>query len=58
MNTLTLGAVLYSYFEEHLKLHKGLLPSSVRSYRDTIRLFLHFVAQDTHKKITRIPLSR
>jgi integrase/recombinase XerD len=57
MNTPTLGSIIYSYFEEHLKLRKGLLPSSVRSYRDTVRLFLHFVAQDTHKKITRIPLS-
>lgn len=57
MNTLTLGAVLHSYFEEHLKLRKGLLPSSIRSYRDTIRLFLYFVAQDTHKKFTKIPLS-
>lgn len=57
MNTLTLGAILYSYFEQDLKLSKGLLPSSVHSYRDTIRLFLHFVAQDTHLKITRIPLS-
>lgn len=57
MNTITLGTILYSYFEQELKLRKGLLPSSVGSYRDTLRLFLHFVAHDTHKKITRIPLS-
>jgi len=57
MNTLTLGTILYSYFEQDLKLSKGLLPSSVHSYRDTIRLFLHFVAQDIHRKITRIPMS-
>lgn len=57
MSTLTLGTILYGYFEQDLKLSKGLLPSSIHSYSDTIRLFLLFVVQDTHRKITRIPIS-
>lgn len=54
--TPTLGTILYGYFEQDLKLSKGLLPSSIHSYRDTIRLFLHFMVQDTHCKMTRIPI--
>ena len=35
---------------------KGLRPASVRSYRDTIRMLLHFVAADRRCKITRLAL--
>lgn len=57
MSTFTLGTILYGYFDQDLKLTKGLLPSSIKSYRDTIRLFLQFVLQETHRKITRMPIS-
>lgn len=57
MSILTLGKILYDYFEQDLKLIRGLLPSSIHSYSDTIRLFLQFLVQDTHHKITRIPIS-
>ena len=35
---------------------KGLRPSSVRSYRDAMKLFLCFLAADAHRKITRLTL--
>lgn len=48
------GPVLYSFFEDHLKVQKGLRPASVKSYRDTLLLFLHFVSRDVHRKISRL----
>ena len=35
---------------------KGLRPGSVRSYRDTIRLLLVFIAAEKRSKITRLTL--
>ena len=57
MNKMKIGPILYSFFEDHLKLKKGLRPSSVSSYRDVLRLFLLFVSKDAHRKITRLFLS-
>ena len=51
-----LGPLLHSFFEEHLITVKGLRPSSVRSYRDTIRLLLLHVAAEKRSKITRLTL--
>lgn len=52
--TPTLGALLQGFFVDHLISLKGLRPATVRSYRDTIRLLLIFVAADKHTKITRL----
>ena len=52
-----LGPVLHSFFASHLITVKGLRPASVRSYRDTVRLFLVFIAADKGCKITRLTLS-
>jgi integrase/recombinase XerD len=52
-----LGPILHSFFADHLITAKGLRPASVRSYRDTIRLFLLFAAADRGCKITRLSLS-
>jgi site-specific recombinase XerD len=49
-----LGPLVHSFFLDHLITVKGLRPASVRSYRDTIRLLLCFVAQDRGAKITRL----
>ena len=49
-----LGPVLHSFFLDHLITVKGLRPASVRSYRDTIRLLLLFLAADKRSKITRL----
>jgi integrase/recombinase XerD len=50
----TVGAIVYGFFEHHLKGERGLSPSSVASYRDAIRLFLCFVARRAGRKITRL----
>jgi site-specific recombinase XerD len=52
--TLTLGQAVRSFFEDHLPVQKGLRPTSVQSYRDTVRLFLIFVSTDLHRPITRL----
>ena len=51
-----LGPLIHSFFVDHLVAVKGLRPASVRSYRDTIRLFLCFVADDKGKKISKLDL--
>jgi site-specific recombinase XerD len=50
----TLGALVQTYFLDHLIAMKGLRPSSVRSYRDTLRLFLLFTAKHRRSKVTRL----
>jgi integrase/recombinase XerD len=52
-----LGPVVQSFFLDGLITMKGLRPSSVRSYRDVMRLFLRFAAEDAHRKITRLTLA-
>jgi len=51
-----LGPHVHSFFLDHLITVKGLRPASVRSYRDTIRLLLCFVAEDKGTKITKLGL--
>ncbi len=50
-NAPLLGAVLTSFFNDYLKLQKGLRPNSIRSYADAMRLFLQFAAKTGEKKI-------
>lgn len=52
----TLGPVIQSFFVDHLVTVKGIRPASLRSYRDTIRLWLRFVAEDKGAKITKLNL--
>src|ERR1700690_1530416 len=51
-----LGAVLASFFNDHLKLQKGLRPNSITSYSDAMRLFLQFVAKAGERRITQLGL--
>lgn len=53
MNT-DLGPLLYSFFEDYLKCQKGLRPSSLKSYRDSLKLFLLFLAEKTGHKVSRL----
>lgn len=55
-NSPLLGATLTSFFNDHLKLQKGLRPNSVTSYADAIRLFLQFVSKSVGKRITHLML--
>ncbi len=52
-----LGPILHSFFASHLITVRGLRPASVRSYRDTVRLFLVFTAAGKGCKITRLSLT-
>jgi site-specific recombinase XerD len=56
MATQTLGPILHTFFEDHLRTSKGLRPASIRSYRDTLRLFLQYTAQEAHRRISRLTL--
>ncbi len=51
-----LGQLVQSFFLDGLLTMKGLRPTSVRSYRDVIRLWLGFVAADADRRITRLTL--
>jgi len=47
---------MHSFFADHLLTAKGLRPASVRSYRDTMRLFLVFLAKERGTRISRLGL--
>jgi site-specific recombinase XerD len=51
-----LGPLMHSFFVDHLVAVKGLRPASVRSYRDTMRLLLCFLAKENSTKITKLCL--
>jgi integrase/recombinase XerD len=52
-----LGQAVFAFFEDHLKVQKGLRPGSIRSYRDTLKLFLIHVASLCRRPVTRLTLS-
>ncbi len=56
-NNNKIGAIIFSFFENHLKLIKGVRPSSIKSYRDALRMFLNYISQETGKRISRICLT-
>jgi len=53
----SVGQVIFAFFEDYLKVQKGLRPGSVRSYRDTLKLLLAYVASSCRRPITRLILS-
>jgi site-specific recombinase XerD len=54
--TPSLGRLVQSYFIDHLSVQKGLRAGSIRSYRDTIRLFLCFVSEQRRSSISSLTL--
>jgi site-specific recombinase XerD len=52
----SVGQTIFAFFEDYLKTQKGLRPGSIRSYRDTIKLFLMHVAATRRRPITRLTL--
>lgn len=52
-----LGRHVVSFFEDYLKVQKGLRPNSIRSYRDVLKLFLTYVADTNHRSVTRLTLA-
>lgn len=55
-STPPLGVVLGAFFNDHLKLQRGLRPNSITSYADAMRLLLQFAAEIARKKITQLTL--
>lgn len=55
--SIQLGELVFEYFEEYLKCQQGLRPTTLRSYRECIRLFLQFISKQTGHKITRLKLT-
>jgi site-specific recombinase XerD len=56
MKTSDLGTIVQSFFTDHLPIQKGLRLGSIRSYRDTIRLFLRFLAVQLGRPIAKLTL--
>jgi integrase/recombinase XerD len=56
MNAPTIGSLIYSFFLDYLPQQKGLRASSIRSYRDTLRLFLISVAESTKQRVSELRL--
>ena len=54
MIATALGPLVHAFFADGLLTMKGLRLASVRSYRDVLRLFLRFAAQDAGRKISRL----
>lgn len=57
MSGLTLGSAVRGFFEDYLQCQKGLRMTTVCSYRDSLRLFLLFVASDVAQPLTRLTLT-
>lgn len=49
-----LGALVQAFLADELPVQRGLRPTSVKAYRDGLRLFLLFVASDVPCRITQI----
>jgi integrase/recombinase XerD len=56
MTTATLGTLIYGFFIDYLAGQKGLRPTSIRSYRDAVRLFLSFVSVDARRPISQLQI--
>ncbi|GAB3306685.1 tyrosine-type recombinase/integrase [Haliea atlantica] len=57
MNTPAVGVLIRSFFEDYLVCQKGLSAATIKSYRDGLRLFLGYVAEDRGHRITRLTVS-
>lgn len=56
MTTSTFGSIVYGFFLDYLPQQKGLRSSTIRSYRDTMRLFLTSVAADAKRGVSDLRL--
>jgi integrase/recombinase XerD len=54
--TPALGQLLQSFFADHLPVQKGLRLGSIRSYRDTMSLFLRFLAAQKRRPVATLLL--
>ena len=56
MSTPSFGALLHAFLADELPFQKGLRPTSIKAYRDALRLFLTFIAADVPCRLTQITL--
>lgn len=56
MKHQNLSSIIYSYFLNYLPRDKGLQSSTIRSYRDSLRLFLIFVAGVNRRGVSELDL--
>ena len=56
MKPQSFATIVHGYFLDYLPQQKGLQPSSIRSYRDSLRLFLIFVAGLHHRGVSELAL--
>jgi len=56
VSSSTLGSMLTSFFDNHLRLQKGLRPNTITSYADAMRLLLQFSAANRKKKVIQLSL--
>ncbi|VVO03171.1 tyrosine-type recombinase/integrase [Pseudomonas fluorescens] len=56
MKLQSFSSVIHGYILDYLPRHKGLQPSTIRSYRDSLRLFLVFVARAHHRGVSELEL--
>lgn len=57
MTIPSLGSVLESFLKDYLTVQRGLRKTTVRSYRDTLRLFLQHLSKTNNKALTRLSLN-
>ena len=50
----SIGDLLRSFLTDYLPIQKGLRPSSIKSYRDVMRIYLQYAAQKTNCRITKL----
>jgi integrase/recombinase XerD len=51
-----LGRDLVTFFEDFLPAQRGLSPHTIRSYRDTLLLFLRFTARERRRTVDRLDI--
>ena len=56
MKSESFSTIVHGYFLDYLPQQKGLQPSSIRSYRDSLRLFLVFVAKQHRRGVSELAL--
>ncbi|MDZ4832512.1 MAG: tyrosine-type recombinase/integrase [Candidatus Melainabacteria bacterium] len=52
-----IGWILHSFFVDHLPVQRGLRPSSVKSYRDVLRLFIQYISAKNGKSVVRLQIA-
>jgi len=53
----TLSRLTQSFFQQYLQQTRGASPHTIRAYRDTLRLFFEFTAEQTRRGVDRLTLS-